>query len=178
MPPQRRPLNYSPLPVDPEEVRKGLALAGTTCEYDRDYCTTQAVAVHLGARSVAYLCRSHADAVATDKRLAVLLEQDIWDWFQDMFNVFNINDNMGGTYLEKIKQVQYEDRAVRRAATISTKKLKRDVIRAMNEDVKIGAPDDGLAQARGVQSPSRDVVQPVIRNPDPVPDLIPAQLFI
>lgn len=163
--PSRRPLVYAPIPVDHEMVRLNLLREGTTCEF-MNKCGTQASAVHLGPRSVVFLCRHHKEAVDRDPRLAVATESFMDDWYNEMFNIYWINARLGGRFAAETDRIQTEHAALIKQDKRDERAAARAEIKAMNQGVRVGAPDDGLAQSRGGQSPSRGLIQPVFRNPD------------
>lgn len=182
MPPvtRSRGLRYAPIPFDMEMVREGLLREGTVCEYIDLVCNVQAVTAHLGTRAVAFLCQHHADMVAASKPLAVSLERHMFSWFNEMFNIYRINERMGGTFSAAMDTVQEDIKKAVRTETVTQNREQRALIAEMNALIKIGAPDDALAHSRREQSPSRDLIQPVFRNPDSDDsgsDLIPVQLI-
>lgn len=161
---------YHPDPIDADWVRAGLLELGTLCEWWK--CTNQATCAYEGRKTVAFVCEMHTLELDERPHVGRELEGFLWDRFQEGFNFINQVHASGGKLLDDIDALDREIKANARKVITETKQAEtqaRKIMATALKQGKIGAPDDDLAEARGIQSLARDPFQVVFRVPEPAP---------
>jgi hypothetical protein len=161
---------YHPNPINADWVRVELLEARTKCEWFA--CGEQATTWYEGPKTVAFICEHHKRLVNDNPALGRQLTVRLWDLFQEGFNFINQVHASHGGLLKEIDRLQEETKKAAQSVRAHTLNAKANAKREARESLKqgkVGAPDDELAAARGVQSPTRDPFQLVFRVPEVEP---------
>lgn len=158
---------FYPGPVNSDWVRAMLLEYKTRCEMKT--CGEQATHHYVGKKTIAYVCEVHDKLIKANPSVGVRLANDLWERFQEGFNFIRQVESSGGKLLQDLRELEDREREAQRqrardqnAAVTQARKA----IKANLKQGKVGAPDDELATARGVQSPPRDPFQLIFRVPE------------
>lgn len=155
-------------PIDQDWVRDGLAALNTGCEWER--CLLPALFAFEGLRALAYLCESHFKLVRINHRAATNLDAHRWNSFRELFDFIRQVEVTNGDLLQQLDDREAAIEGARKAVEKEQRTLINQAVRLLrDQEVKVGSPDDELASARGVQSPSREQLQLIFRVPEQGP---------
>lgn len=168
MPGKLRAVGAVTPPIDQDWVRGGLTALGTGCEWE--HCLLPALFAFEGLRTLAYLCESHFKLVKINHRAAMNLDAHRWNCFREGFDFIRQVEVTGGDLLQQLDDRDAAIEAARKDVEKKQRTLVNQAVRVLREqEVKVGSPDDELASARGVQSPSREELQLIFRVPEQEP---------
>jgi hypothetical protein len=158
-------------PIDQDWVRACLAEMKSKCEWPA--CGVQATYAWEGVSSIAYLCETHATEVLINRSVGRMVEGHLWQTFNQMYNFIMQNEESGGALLAGIRARTEQIHTNKIEANRQTLRNKRIVTNALRDYLdapgQVGLPDDELASARGVQSPSPAPIQFIFWETEPEP---------
>jgi hypothetical protein len=158
--------------VNHDWVRANLLELKTVCEVS--VCTQQAAWAHRGRKYVVYLCELHHQLVEHKPQFGKAFERDMNRWFNEMYNFITQVEQSHGQLLVDLDELEAtvkaairdDDKNKQRAETEFMKALEK-YRRKQQETIKVGAPDDGLMEARGARPDAPEELGPALAYSEP-----------